>query len=221
MHLITDRYLQGSLSEGEQIEFEERLVWDQELIDELDLAEHMRAGLKASVSDSKYTASEVDVGFVSRMSDLVAVPQYAAAASFLLAVTLTAGVLLNPFSPGDGNQVVPSTPTQIIPLFATRGTDAQSIVVSDQAWTVLLVDAVGSYTSYRVSVRTDEPASEPLWVQDNIMPTYPESLAIGMPGNLLSDGSYVLTVEGVRDSEGTEKTYEHVQDLPFDSDTAQ
>jgi len=32
-HLVVDRYLQGTLSVGEVAEFEERLVWDHELID--------------------------------------------------------------------------------------------------------------------------------------------------------------------------------------------
>jgi hypothetical protein len=215
MHLLIDRYLQGSLAEGEEAEFEERLVWDQELIDELDLAERLREGLRASVADDKYTASHGNRGIVARLSGLWSVPQYAAAASFLLAVTLTAGVLLNPFGPdGDfgGNQ---PTPTEIVPLLAVRGNTTQTIVVNENAWTVLLVDVTGNYDSYRVTVRKGESGGEPFWMQDALMPTYPDALAVGMPGNALVAGRYVLSLEGVRDAGAGEKTYEHIQDIAF------
>ena len=94
MHLVIDRYLQESLAEGEKADFEERLVWDQELIDELDLAERLREGLRMSVADDKYTARHGNLGIAARLSGLWSVPEYAAAASFLLAVTLTAAMLL-------------------------------------------------------------------------------------------------------------------------------
>jgi len=44
-HLVVDRYLQGALSAREVAEFEERLTWDEELLDELDLAEHLRGAV--------------------------------------------------------------------------------------------------------------------------------------------------------------------------------
>ena len=50
-----------------------------------------------------------------------------------------------------------------------------------------------------------------------LRPTYPESLAIGMPGNLLADGRYVLTVEGVVDTANGRGAYEHIQDTPFEA----
>ncbi len=48
LHLVVDRYLQGTLQDDEKTEFEERLLWDEELMDELDLAERLREGLRAS-----------------------------------------------------------------------------------------------------------------------------------------------------------------------------
>ena len=212
MHLLTDRYLQGSLAESEKVEFEERLVWDQELIDELDLAERLHEGLRESVADDKYTASHEDIGILVGMSGLLSVPRYAAAASFLLAVTLTAGVFLNPFIPDGRNQ---TTPTEIVPLLALRGSTAQTIVVNDNAWTVLLVDVTGTYDSYRVTVRTDASSAEPFWMQDGLTPTYPDSVAVGMPGDSLAAGRYVLRLEGVRDSGPDGKTHEHIQDIAF------
>jgi len=217
MHLLTDRYLQGTLAEGEKVEFEERLVWDQELIDELDLAERLRDGLRVSIADDKYTASHGNFGIVARLSGLWSIPQYAAAASFLLAVTLTAGVLLNPFMPDGGYQGNQATPTEIVPLLALRSATSQTIVVNNNAWTVLLVDVTGLYDSYRVTVQKDAPDAEPFWMQDALMPTYPDAVAVGMPGNALAAGRYVLSLEGIRDSATGEKTYEHIQDIPFET----
>ena len=216
-HLVVDRYLQGGLAEGELAEFEERLVWDQELIDELDLAERLREGLQESIADDKYTASHGNYGIVARLSGLWSVPQYAAAASFLLAVTLTAGVFLSPFGPdrdfGD-NQVAT---TEIVPLLVMRGDTAQTIFVNERAWTVLLVDVTGNYDSYRITVQKDEPEGEQMWIQDGLLPTYPDALAVGMPGNLLATGSYVLSLEGVRDADAGGKTYERIQDIAFNT----
>ena len=103
-HLVVDRYLQGTLSKGEAAEFEERLVWDRELIDELDLAERLRAGLREAIGGKGYAAAAGRVSIGDWLSTLFSVPQYAAAASFVLAATLTAGVLLSPFGAGRGRQ---------------------------------------------------------------------------------------------------------------------
>ena len=221
LHLVADRYLQGTLAEGEKAEFEERLVWDQDLIDELDLAERLGNGLQESFADNRYTASDGKARTIGRLSGLLAVPRYAAAASFLLAVTLTAGVLLNPLTPDNSFKVIPSTPTNFIDLAARRSASVRTIVFNDKSWTVLLVDVVGDHAAYRVTVRKDEPNSEPVWMLDEMMPGYLDSLAIGMPGDLLADGNYVLRVEGVRESDTGEKTYEHVQNIPFEATSAQ
>lgn len=215
MHLVVDRYLQGFLSESENAEFEERLVWDQELIDELDLAEHLREGLRESVADEKYAAGHGNRGIVVWLSDVFSTPQYAAAASFLLAVTLTAGVLLNPLMPGGEYQTNQGTPTEITPLLAVRGDTAQTIHIDHESWTVLLVDVIGDYGVYRVRIRQDESGAEAIWTQNGLKPTYPDALAVGMPGKTLAAGRYILTLEGVRDAETGEKTYEHIQDIAF------
>ncbi len=221
LHLVADRYLQGTLAEGEKAEFEERLVWDQDLIDELDLAERLRNGLRASFADNRYTASDGKVRTIGRLSDLLAVPRYAAAASFLLAVTLTAGVLLNPLTPDNSIQVMSSTPVNFIDFDAVRGASVKTIVFDDKSLTILFVDVMGDHVAYRVTVRKDEPNSEPVWMQDEMMPRHLDSLAIVMPGDLLADGNYVLYVEGVPESATGEKTYEHVQYIPFKATSAQ
>ena len=215
LHLVIDRYLQGTLTEGEIAEFEERLTWDQVVQDELDIAERLRDGLRASVAEERYI--DRGTGFMSRLSGLMAVPQYAAAASFVLAVVATTGVFLNPVTlPGNvaNNQ---TTPTEIVPLFALRGNTAPPIRVNADAWTVLLVDVASPHESFRVTIRRDGTDVDAIWVQDGLPPTYPESLAIGMPGSLLAAGRFVLSLDGVRITGSGEKMYEHIQNIPFET----
>jgi hypothetical protein len=214
-YLLIDRYLQGALSNGEEAAFEERLAWDQDLIDEVDLAERLREGLQAAVADDQFTSNTGNFGIVSRLTGLFAVPRYAAAASFLLAVILTSGVLLNPFTQDDIEPGGPVAVTEIVPIFAVRSDVGQTVAVNRDAWTVLLVDVVGSYDSYRVTVREDIPGAKPFLIQDGLLPTYPDALAVGMPGAALAGGPYVLSLEALQESGAGDKTYEHIQDIQF------
>jgi hypothetical protein len=221
LHLVVDRYLQGTLSGGEVAEFEERLTWDQALIDELDLAERLRDGLREATGEDSYTVAAARAGIGDWLSNLFSVPQYAAAASFALAIALTAGVLLNPFGAVRGTGGFQATPTEIIPLVVVRGGTASPVVFSAGTQLVLLVDVTGSHASYRVTIRADRPGASPFWTQDEMLPTYLDSLAVSMPGGLLEAGPYVLTVEGVSTSDDGEKTYEHIQNITFDSAPAE
>jgi hypothetical protein len=220
-HLVVDRYLQGSLSGGEVADFEERLTWDQALIDELDLAERLRDGLRQATGEDSSTVAADRAGIGDWLSNLFSVPQYAAAASFALAVTLTAGVLLNPFGAGRSTDGFRAIPTEIVPLVVLRGATASPVVFSAGAQLVLLVDVAGSHASYRVTIRSDQPGASPFWTQDGLLPTYLESLAVSLPGGLLEAGPYVLTVEGVSTSDDGEKAYGHIQDIAFDSTPAE
>jgi hypothetical protein len=221
MHLVVDRYLQGALSGNEVARFEERLTWDQELIDELDLAERLRDGLREVTEEGSYTVAADRVGIGDWLSNLFFVPQYAAAASFALAVALTSGVLLNPFGAGRDMDGFRATPTEIVPLVVVRGATATPVVFSAGTQLVLLVDVTGFHASYRVAIRADQPGASPFWTQDDMRPTYLESLAVSMPGDLLEAGPYVLTVEGVSTSDDGEKIYEHIQDISFESAPAE
>ena len=214
-HLLVDRYIQGRLEGSEQDAFEERLVWDKELLDEVQLAEHLRAGMKAASTANANVAEAPGFDLVAAMSGLLAVPQFAAAASFLLAVTLTIGVLMSPLVDLGGRSGNPELQTDIVPLFATRSEDVMEIAVDADNWTVLLVDVIGDYPAYRAIVRPDEPGAEPALMQDGLKPTYPESLAVGMPGTALASGRYVLTIEGVTDPDTADAIYERLQDIPF------
>ena len=214
-HLLVDRYIQGKLEESEQDAFEERLVWDQSLVEDVQLAEHLRDGLKGVSAAQADVADSPGFDLVATVAGLFAVPQFAAAASFLLAVTLTIGVLTSPFVNLGGQSGTPALQTDIVPLFTTRSENAVEIAIDPGTWTVLLVDVMGDYPAYRVTVRQDEPGAEPVWMQDGLLPTYPESLAVGMPGSALATGRYVLTIEGELTSDTGETTYERLQNILF------
>ena len=219
-HLLVDRYIQGKLEEGEQDAFEERLVWDTALVSEVELAEHLRAGLQDVSSAKAGTAEASRFDLLAYVSGLFAVPQFAAAASFLLAVTLSVAVLTSPLVDLGGRSEAPALQTDIVPLFATRSDDAMAITVDPGKWTVLLVDVMSNYPEYRVTVRRDEPGADAVWMQDGLLPTYPESLAVGMPGTSLPAGRYVLTIEGAQVSDTDHAIYERVQDIPFETTSA-
>jgi hypothetical protein len=214
-HLLVDRYIQGRLEGSEHDAFEERLVWDKALVDEIELAERLRAGLKDASTANTNIVEAPGFDLVAAMTGLFAVPQFAAAASFLLAVTLTIGVLMSPLVDLGALSGTSELQTDIVPLFATRSDDVMEISVDLDKWTVLLVDAISEYPVYRVSVRRDEPGAEPVWVQDGLQPTYPESLAVGMPGHTLESGRYVLTIEGATDPDTANAIYERLQEIPF------
>jgi hypothetical protein len=243
MHLAVDRYLQGTLDERDQAAFEERLLWDQTLIDELDLAERLREGLRASSADDLYEIAAGTSGFRERFFRMWSMPQYAAAAAFFLGVGLASMFAMNLPAPDDSlspRDMVEFRPertfarvqhdptrgvdrggqeaiTSIVPLLAVRGAAIQTIAVDERAWTVLLVDVPGDYDSYRITVREEGSGAELVWMQNDLVPTYPDALAVGMPGTSLRPGRYLLEVEGARDDATGARTYDHLQAFTFEA----
>lgn len=105
----------------------------------------------------------------------IASPQYAAAASALLAVTLAFSTILYRENRTLRQQdfSARSAVTRLIPLAAVRGGEAG---VTEQPaaneWIVLLVDAGPTvYDAYRsVLTRRDDSASEEVWSRTGLMP---------------------------------------------------
>jgi hypothetical protein len=214
-HFLVDRYIQGKLEESDRDAFEERLVWDTALVEEVELAERLRVGLQDASAAKADIVDAPGFDLLAALSGFFAVPQFAAAAAFLVAMALTIGVMRSPVVDTGGGSAPGAQQTDIVPLFATRSDNVISIAVDPDAWTVLLVDVMGDYPSYRVTVRRDETGSDPVWVQDGLLPTYPESLAVGMPGSTLAAGRYVLTIEGALPPDTGDTLYEPVQNIPF------
>jgi hypothetical protein len=201
-HLAIDRYLQGRLTDAEFAEFEERLVWDHDLQDEVDLAERLRTGLNAVAPTGEFTA-DADPGLVSRLTGTLSSPRYAAAASFL------AGIFLASFLAGDRQAGSIEGPTTVLPLMVMRSADVQTIPVDADGMTVLMVDVPLDYPGFRVSIRRED-AADPFWTRANLEPGYTEALAVALPGRELAPATYILTVEGVNNG-----TVGLVQEIQF------
>lgn len=211
-HLVVDRYLQGKLDDGELAEFEERLAWDEGLLEEVELATKLREGLRAQYADSEYTATDDARG--ARLLRWFAQPQYAAAASFLVGVTLATLLMI-----GDSGPVatVPTAGmrTDVVSLDVLRGTGAPTISVDRDAWTVLLIEAPDTNASYRVTISTARPSGKEVSVQAGLAPSFGGAIALGVPGGVLPPDAYVLTLERRSGAEGAD-TYDLVQQIPFE-----
>lgn len=200
-YLVIDRYLAGDLAENEVVNFEERLVWDQELIEELDLAESLRDGLRATRDEtsSKHTATVASSRSVAMSSRL------AIAASFAVGMLMTS-VFFNQTTSivSDSN-----IPTAVIPLDLLRGSNEQEIVVSPDGMMVLMVAAKGGGASYRVVI-SNRDGAEIIWAQNGLTPGYTDSLAIGLHSALLLPGNYILSVYDSADD-----TASPIREIPF------
>lgn len=209
-HLVTDRYLQGTLSQQATAEFEERLTWDTELLEELELAEQLREGLRESAASGGFTARPSSPGMIAA---IWSTPRYAAAASFVLAVMLTSVIFVNIPEKLDGGA---SAETDIVPLVAVRSAAAARVEVRPRAVTVLLVDASDGYPAYRAELHREGHGSEIVWQKSGLSPTYPESLAISLPPGFLTPGRYVLAVDGQLTNASGDTLYERVREIPFE-----
>ena len=207
LHLATDRYLQGSLSERELHEFEERLVWDADLVSEVELAEQLRAGLKAAAEAGHLSAPER--GFLTRLWN---VPVYAAAASFVVAVGLTSIAFLSMQGSGPPDR---SYDVDIVPLVALRSAAPVDVEVHPDAATLLMVDATDGYPSYRIKIVNTGGNETFAWQREGIVPGYPQSLRIVLPPGALQDGRYVLSVDGELANVAGDVLFEHIRDITF------
>mgnify|MGYP001825100468 FL=1 len=194
-HLLVDRYLAGAVPDDELADFEERLVWDEELIDELDLAERLREGMLAAAEEKRYVVP-TGTGFVPRLRLVFSNASYAAAASFLVGIALSVLVI--------GYQSDTSVPEEmrysVIELQVFRGAGGAVIATTPDAISILRFEVGHSNENYRVTIQTTED-SKPLWQQGGLVPDRDGMLAVGVPGASLPPGSYLLTVYGVNDGQ--------------------
>jgi hypothetical protein len=189
-HNVIERYLSGRLTEEELVAFEERCLWCQETLDDLDVAERLRDGLRGAKAAQTATSAR---GPVARV---LLSPQWAAAASVMLVVSLaTTGYLLNqdPSSPQG------LATAQVYSIEATRGSDAPSAIVRvapEDRWVVLLVyPELGRHNSYMAALQRSDEA-QPVWQIDYIPPGTTDSLALSVPATLLKPGDYRLRISG-------------------------
>ena len=194
-HLLVDRYLAGTVPDDELAELEERLVWDEELLDELDLAERLREGMLAAAAEKRYS-SQPEAGFVPRLRLVFSNTAYAAAASFLIGIALSVLVLGN----RPATQVPEDMRYLVHELQVFRGAGGPVVATTPDATMILKFEVDHSFENYRVTIQPAE-SSEPLWQQGGLVPDRDGMLVVGVPGTQLPPGSYLLTVYGVSDGQ--------------------
>lgn len=208
-HRVIERYLSGQLSAAEEQALEEAYLADPDLLAELETTERLRAGIK----DLGARGELGRVRGAPRWLRALASPQYAAAASVLLAVALALSGTLYRDNVELRQQQVMTTATamSMIPLENVRGAAAIEITApAENEMAGLLVDAgADGYDSYRVVIlRRGEAAPEEIASAAGLSPDFQSQLAVAVPGRLLTPGLYEIEVEG------------RMSDWPADRDSA-
>jgi hypothetical protein len=201
MNQTIERYLQGRLPADEEQAFEEAYLSDRELLDDLILAEKLQQGFKELDTTNEATP-QIRGGF---WRDFAATPQFAAAASVLLvASALFSGLMylenqsLREAAPG----LAANASTRLVPLFTVRGEgDVEVAPPAADEWTVFVADpGFTPYDEYdAIITRSSGASSEQVLRLQGLMPAYDGQLAIGMPGQLLESGDYVVEINGRMD----------------------
>ena len=195
---VIERYLSGTLTAAEEQAFEEAYLADPQLLEELELAERLRAGLKES-SAADAPAAVDGAAPRPRWRELVASPRYGLAASLVAAAALVSTSVLLVQNQGlrSGAPSAAQAHTRLLQLVSVRGADNPNEIAAPARgeWTVLLLDpGFGDYDVYGATlVRRD--GAEVLRL-DGLTPTYEGQLALGMPGDLLAPGTYEIRLSG-------------------------
>lgn len=193
MHLVIERFVQGKLTDDEEAVFEERLVWDKDMQEQVELAETTRDWLLTSADQNKYAFSETGrlSGFIRSVA---AAPRYAAAASFVLGILITFSVLKSPDSEMEF-AMDESAPSLVMPLLVTRSSnsDLQPIPVKPGAVTTLLIDVPDPTQQFNVLVQNGT-TGDSVWEQTGLVAGYLEAVAVGIPGGAVPPGEYVLSI---------------------------
>lgn len=213
-HEVIERYLSGALTANEEQAFEEAYLGDPELLDQVQAAERLREGIKELDGAGRLERARPP----ARWRQWLASPQYAVAASVLLAVSLGFSTVLYRDN-GRLRETTFSSPsplTRLIPLVSTRGASQNTIPApSADEWIVFQLDAgVTRYESYRAALvrRADEGSSE-IWSNSNLTPVRDE-IAVGLPGRSLRPGEYEVRLEG-RAGDGAADRFEEVSRTLF------
>jgi hypothetical protein len=196
-HQVIERYLKGELSPAEEQDFEETYLADQALLDEIELVERLGGGLK-----QLKTRGEIAPSRTAGWFRVFASPQFAAAASVLLVVSLvfSAALYRDNLSLRQAQSLVAGGGvTRLLPLVSVRGSPEIEIEAPDaNELAVLLVDpGFTKHDTYRAVVsRSGAQGSTAIWSAAGLVAEYEDQVAIGMPGRLLTPGDYTIAIEG-------------------------
>lgn len=212
---VIERYLAGALTADEEQAFEEAYLGDAQLLDELQAAERLGDGIKALSSGGRLERLQTP----ARWRHMLSSPQYAAAASALLVVSLAfSGVLYqaNRALREEGLETTVAR-ARLVPLFSTRGEDEESRISAPAAdeMIVLQLDAgIVEYDTYRATLeRRTGATSEEIWSSVGLEPIQGE-ISIALLGNALQPGSYEVRLDGRNDGSPADR-YEEISRTRF------
>ena len=179
---LVDRYLRDELSEEERAEFESYYLTDPEIFADLEVAQRLMDAVPERPAASRGGG----------IGDFLTSPQWAAAASVLLVCSLAFSGYLSL-----QRQAAPEwTSTQLVPLYATRSSDALQLArPAAGAWVVLLADpGPEPYDDYRVTI-TELESKRVIWQIGEVEAGYDGLLPVGVPGSSLAPGRFELEIE--------------------------
>jgi len=193
MRDVVERYLQGRLSEAEEAAFEEAYLSDPALLDELELTEKLQRGLRQVAAREPLPPQQ--------RRSFWSTPQYAAAASTLLAVSLLASGLL--FVENRELREAASEPaggpTRLLELVAVRSDDAMTIAspAPGERTVLLAYPGFGPYDRFdAVLTRGRDAAGGIVWQARGLGADFEGMIAVDVSGDLLDPGDYSLTLRG-------------------------
>jgi hypothetical protein len=216
-HQIIERYLRSALTPDEAKRFEEAYLADPDLLAEIELVEHLQQGLKRYGAEAgRQRRGSAAPSWLRIMTS----PQYAAAASVLLAVAVVfAGALYRENMSLRSTPSLAAVPTRTVPLFTLRG-DGGTVVpaaLSEDMLTILALDpGAPEYDTYRATIRRlGSDGTEVVAQVGGLSVGYLETVDVGVPERALSAGAYEVELEGRMNDWTTERAYELAGRIPF------
>jgi hypothetical protein len=197
-HGVIERYLSGALTADEEQAFEEAYLGDPELLDQVQAAERLREGIKELDGAGRLERLRSPAGW----RQWLASPQYAAAASVLLMVSLGLSTMLylENLDLRGASLSQTSERTRLVRLEVLRGGNGIEISAPDSdERTVLQLDTGGivAYDTYRAAlVRRDGDQFETIWSRADLVPEPDDTVLISVPGRALQPGNYETRLEG-------------------------
>jgi hypothetical protein len=147
-------------------------------------------------------------------------PQYAAAASVLLAVAVVfAGALYRENMSLRSSPSVAAVATRTVPLFTLRGDDG-IVVPPAEGNGVLTIFALDpgaiEFDTYRATIRRMDPEGPEVVAQvGGLTVGYQQTVDVGVPERALSAGAYEVELEGRMNDWAPEREYELTGRIPF------
>jgi hypothetical protein len=238
---LEQRFVEGRLSPEEHEELELRCLTDPELLERLEQAERelaelreqepeladpdlvdprlgelLKEGLDHLERTGKLSEHRARSGWSAKFSS----PQFAAAASVLLAVSLVfSGALYRQNQRLEEFWTEGGATTRLIPLISVRGATANKTLAGGaQEWVVLLVDpGAFGYSSYKVDIsRQIDGKTQNIWQAKGLEPGYADFLSVGLPGALLEPGKYEIRVTGRMADWPADRASDELSRLPLE-----